>query len=868
MAAQRRSASKRPSTASVPPPAVSNAPPDDRLDVPPASRRRGTPSTPPDLSITDADQTNDSTLVLGGQSMPPTGSARARSPSVPADAISPPKRHVRIIALTPPRGCSTDDLRDHFDVVVGQLKGTIEQLGNAQEASVRRADLHDKQVKLLRQQFSNELLGSVKSERGTTNADFLQLRSELSAFGAALTAHSERVDASAAHLVAVDAQIQTHVTGAFAIIENEFAALKAHTAQATTGNGGNVLQAAAQAAAHATTSSQVNHLNDRMTAVEHELTKAIGHAPCEGGHCSHVTHLLGEMQSVQRAIAELRARGAGPVGPGGPGGLGKGMSAGNQPCNHCPHVTQLLTRVHDLEQQIAAAGPAQASPQAAPSMSPHAAPFLGPDGFVNHAPPGVGAPQYGQGMPQHHQWDHGQGASPVRWERLFDDKISLSPMYAYSGGGGNSNGGEKWRKTTRGYFMSKYQAAKQILDWVESMEETSLNDDAIDGIIHHAKFTEQRFIDIEASDLKNLGVQIWGFLNNCITGEARAQFEAADELNGLDAWRRVSKDIRKNRWIRRERLRQLIKNMPPISKLEDVERCILTFDNHVKAYEDVSGEKVNNRDKRSDLLNALPLEIREPLQWRLGVEETYEAFRDFIILNANNMLYQRGKMPGLVAAVAADRAADTPGPGAPSPDEWPAADDEYYDQLAAAIYRKGKGKGKGKGKDGKGKSGDAPGGSKCINCGSTAHATQSCPKPPVPRDQRPCWKCCKPGHIGSECPNAARAPVKVVDDKGGGGDPDYIGCVQASPWQRPTKTAKARPMPSQPTVWDAVQTSNSFNAIRDAEAAELSHRSARPSANAGGTAGDIVKRKKSSQMNGNEPKSTSSSSSSKTVRFF
>ena len=78
--------------------------------------------------------------------MPPTGSARARSPSVPADAISPPKRHVRVIALTPPRGCSTDDLRDHFDVVVGQLQSTIEQLGDAQEASVRRADLHDQQV--------------------------------------------------------------------------------------------------------------------------------------------------------------------------------------------------------------------------------------------------------------------------------------------------------------------------------------------------------------------------------------------------------------------------------------------------------------------------------------------------------------------------------------------------------------------------------------------------------------------------------------------------------------------------------------------------------------------------------------------------
>ena len=41
---------------------------------------------------------------------------------------------------------------------------------------------------------------------------------------------------------------------------------------------------------------------------------------------------------------------------------------------------------------------------------------------------------------------------------------------------------------------------------------------------------------------------------------------------------------------------------------------------------------------------------------------------------------------------------------------------------------------------------------KCINCGG-AHETRECPKPQVSREDRPCWRCGKTGHIGANCPN-------------------------------------------------------------------------------------------------------------------
>ena len=432
---QRRSAStKRPSLDAT---SISNAatvavP----VTVPAGSRRRATPAapaTPPDMSD-DSAAPNDDTAVLQGQSIPPARaeSGRHRSPSVPADAVSPPKRHVRIIALTPPRGCSTDELRDHFDVVVDQLRSALEQLATAQEASVRRADFQEQQVRALRQACGEEIFNAAKAERADTNTEFRKLREELNTFSSMLVEHNGKTDTNTAHLVAVEAAFREHVSGAFTVVEQEFAKLQTNTANAVHGA---YTHANAQAS-QATADVQMSALNDRLTQVEVALTKSLGQAQCEGGHCTHVTHLLGEMQNVQRAIIELRARGANPVAP------GKGAGSIGQPC-HCPHVTQLLLRVDKLEKQVADA-----------QQTPQRAPFLGPDGCVNATPPGVDAqPQYyGHAPRQAQTWDYGNNADgrhAVRWDRIFDDKIPVSPQYAYTGGTGNSNSGESGGNQSR-----------------------------------------------------------------------------------------------------------------------------------------------------------------------------------------------------------------------------------------------------------------------------------------------------------------------------------------------------------------------------------------------------------------------------------
>ena len=58
-----------------------------------------------------------------------------------------------------------------------------------------------------------------------------------------------------------------------------------------------------------------------------------------------------------------------------------------------------------------------------------------------------------------------------------------------------------------------------------------------------------------------------------------------------------------------------------------------------------------------------------------------------------------------------------------------------------------------------------------MNCGSAEHQSRDCTKAQVPREQRPCWRCGLPGHIGAQC--KAGKPTHLCDDN----EPDHTFCV-------------------------------------------------------------------------------------------
>ncbi len=97
-------------------------------------------------------------------------------------------------------------------------------------------------------------------------------------------------------------------------------------------------------------------------------------------------------------------------------------------------------------------------------------------------------------------------------------------------------------------------------------------------------------------DVFRLSEILWGFLNIAVHGEARGAFDNANILDGLNAWRLVIYDMRNSRWVRTAQLRQLVRNVPKITRIDDVPNHIMKFEAHIKEYVAAAGEHVRPSD--------------------------------------------------------------------------------------------------------------------------------------------------------------------------------------------------------------------------------------------------------------------------------
>ena len=394
------------------------------------------------------------------------------------------------------------------------------------------------------------------------------------------------------------------------------------------------------------------------------------------------------------------------------------------------------------------------------------------------------------------------GPTDYNIEKLFDDKVALADKYQFGGG----DGGERWRVKIRGYWISKFPALQGILNWAEGMDEKRITTEMIS-----AKHRDH-FWMTEAS-VPRLSELLWGFLNTCLTGGAHTCFEGADVLNGLDAWRLVVNDIQKGRLVRTAQLRKLIRNPQQIAKLEDVDRGITRFENMHREYASVVGDRAPHDDeKRTDLLECLPGEIREQLLARATVKgEDFADFANHVRSATNSILYHRGKIasPLNVVNSAGDAKTDTG-----VTEKLQGAEE----MICAVLKKMGF---QGQWRDGGGQRTDGQQGGarpvKCANCQAEGHVAKDCRKPRVEMSKRLCYECGKPGHVARDCRNKATRPgaasVRMVDE-----EEDFFGCVACEGWQiagrssagtgskMTTSRMTTRPMPSVAELGDFMPT--------------------------------------------------------------
>ncbi len=424
--------------------------------------------------------------------------------------------------------------------------------------------------------------------------------------------------------------------------------------------------------------------------------------------------------------------------------------------------------------------------------------------------PGGGAGPGGDVPPSTGTGGH-VGPTSYDIEKLFDDKVALADKYQFGGG----DGGERWRVKIRGYWISKFPALQGILNWAENMDDKRITM----GIV--AERSREHFWMTEAS-VPRLSELLWGFLNTCLTGEAHTCFEGADVLNGLDAWRLVVNDIQKGRLMRTAQLRKLIRNPPQIAKLEDVDRGITRFENIHREYASVVGDRAPHDDeKRMDLLECLPVEIREQLLCRATAKtEDFADFVNHVRSATNSILYHRGKIasPLNIVNSAGDAKPDT---------DITEKFQEAEEVICAVLKKMGF---QGQRRDGGGLRTDGQRGGarpvKCANCQAEGHVAKDCRKPRVEINKRLCYECGKPGHVARDCRNkgarGGTASVRMVDD-----EDNFFGCVTREGWQAAGKPrTTTRPTPSVATLGDFVPTKvfNKFDALTHDDAKPLSQK--------------------------------------------
>ena len=190
------------------------------------------------------------------------------------------------------------------------------------------------------------------------------------------------------------------------------------------------------------------------------------------------------------------------------------------------------------------------------------------------------------------------GCIAFKDKTMFDSRLMLDASYKYNG----IKGGMAWKSKVERYFVTQAPCLRELLEWAEAEDNEAISE---------AKFLQAVSSRLSKEQAENLNAQIWGFLSGCLEGSAEVMFKRTDWLNGIDAWRRIVRQVDHGRAIRLETLRREVEelHMRPIKSLEAVEEGVNEFENTMAEYVKAGGPESPDSELKSDLLRILPKEI-------------------------------------------------------------------------------------------------------------------------------------------------------------------------------------------------------------------------------------------------------------------
>ncbi len=373
--------------------------------------------------------------------------------------------------------------------------------------------------------------------------------------------------------------------------------------------------------------------------------------------------------------------------------------------------------------------------------------------------------------------------------RLFEDKMTALEEFRFDG----QKGGDRWKGRLERYFISKAPCLKVILKWVEEQDADEITERMLELAAGHALDERQREV---------LNTAIWGFLSNCIFGEAETIFKRAESLHGLDAWRRIVRHIDHGRSIRLEALRTEIRSLhlTPIKSLENVSLGIAEFENKINEYVEAGGKRPDEAEMKTDLLAMLPEGLRENLLWRLDGPGGFSEFKNMVQAQTAKVLLNRRRLP--VHNVVEENPEDFDMSNIQSVEDFILAFRKFNNKGRTGPPRgppRGPPSGPPKG---------PPRTPKCPNCGGE-HEKTACKLPMLPISKRKCWTCGKEGCSSRTCPQRKKGNVQTVEEPED--EMHCFGLATVTDWQ-PVKRGN-KPTPQGAKLADFISHENKFKVL-------------------------------------------------------
>jgi hypothetical protein len=289
---------------------------------------------------------------------------------------------------------------------------------------------------------------------------------------------------------------------------------------------------------------------------------------------------------------------------------------------------------------------------------------------------------------------------------------------------------------------------KPILNWAETRDEKPISEDDL-----VAEYNSGSWM-LEGENVITISQHLWKFLQMTVSGTAANTFASCSDLNGVDAWRALVWDVNRGRAGRMLKMHDGVHRPAGVRAYGEVVDLINRYVTNLNDFQAAGGTLPSDIEMKQALLRAFPQDLREALLLKATEPDSLHLFVAHVRTKVGFILHCRGQ--GSPAHSLEDsKAANVLDENAYNPDETEKPIDTMTkEELLALVGRMGGGRrppGRFQSPAGRDQRAPPQRVMRCVNCGSDKHTRADCPKPEVPPEKRPCWKCGQVGHRSAQC---------------------------------------------------------------------------------------------------------------------